>query len=169
MLYTSVYARKIRLTRRFSFISFIEISKINKRTEYLSRLMGGYLVGDKQLLWSGLTVLSGDALSDSRRFDCSCDLRLPYPYIPDFKHRLQKTLFVGKIIGWKIDLFILLLRIFWGFWIEYVRSLCAGAMILSVLTLAIVGSTSGRCYFLQQCRCLSVCVLCALVVRCMKS
>ena len=29
-----------------------------------------------------------------------------------------------------------------------------------ILTLAIVGSTSGSCYFLLQCRCLWVCVLC---------
>ena len=34
------------------------------------------------------------------------------------------------------------------------------------LTLAVVESTSVRCYFLHQCRCLSVCVL---VVRCVKS
>ena len=37
------------------------------------------------------------------------------------------------------------------------------------LTLAIVGSTSGSCYFLLQCRCLSVCVLCVLVLRCVKT
>ena len=37
------------------------------------------------------------------------------------------------------------------------------------LTLAVVGSTSGSCYFLLQCRCLSVCVLRVLVVRCVKS
>ena len=37
------------------------------------------------------------------------------------------------------------------------------------LTLAIVGSTSGCCHFLLQCRCLWVCVLCVLVVRCVKS
>ena len=33
---------------------------------------------------------------------------------------------------------------------------------------SVVGSTSGWCYFLQQCQCLSVCVLCVLV-RCVKS
>ena len=36
------------------------------------------------------------------------------------------------------------------------------------LTLTIVGSTSGSCYFLLQCQCLWVCVLFVLVVRCMK-
>ena len=34
------------------------------------------------------------------------------------------------------------------------------------LTQAVVGSTSGSCYF--QCRCLWVCVLCVLQVRCVK-
>ena len=88
VIYKRVVSRKIRLTRRFSFISFIEINKINKRMEYLSRLTGGYLVASRQLIWSGLTVLSGDALSDGWGFNCSCDLRLPYSYISDFKHRL---------------------------------------------------------------------------------
>ena len=58
--------------------------------------MGSYLVGGEQLLWSGLTVLLNDALSDDRGFNYSCDLHLPYLYIPDFKHRLQKILFVEK-------------------------------------------------------------------------
>ena len=37
------------------------------------------------------------------------------------------------------------------------------------LTLLVVGSTSGSCYILLQCQCLWVCVLCVLVVRCVKS
>ena len=37
------------------------------------------------------------------------------------------------------------------------------------LTLTVVGSTSGSCYFLQQCRCLRVRVLCVPAVRCVKS
>ena len=37
------------------------------------------------------------------------------------------------------------------------------------LTLAVVGSTSGSCYFLLQCQCLWVFVLGGLVVRCVKS
>ena len=99
--------KKIRLTRRFNFISLIEINKINKGMEHLCRLTGGYLVGGKRLLWSGLTVLSSNALSDGWRFKCSCDLCLPYLYILDIKHRFQKTLFVEKkMIGWKIDLFL---------------------------------------------------------------
>ena len=106
VIYERVVARKIRLTRRFSFSSFIEINKIKKRMKYLSRLTGGYLVGGKRLLWSGLTVLSGDALSDVCGFNCLCDLRLPWLYIPDFKHQLQKTLFVEKNDWLKIDLFL---------------------------------------------------------------
>ena len=37
------------------------------------------------------------------------------------------------------------------------------------LTQAVVGSTSSSFYFLLQCRCLWVCVLCVLVVRCVKN
>ena len=37
------------------------------------------------------------------------------------------------------------------------------------LTLAVVGSTSGRCYFLLLFQCMLVCVLCVLEVRCVKS
>ena len=51
--------------------------------------------------------------------------------------------------------------------------LCAEPMCRShdflSLTLAVVGSTSSSCYFLLQCRCLWFCVLCVLVVRCVKS
>ena len=43
-----LYTRKIRLTRRFGLFCL---------------LGGGYLFGDKRLPWSGLTVLSSDALS----------------------------------------------------------------------------------------------------------
>ena len=122
VIYKRVVARKIRLTRRFSFISFIEINKINKRMEYLSRLTSGYLVGGKRLLWSGWTVLSGDALSDGCRFNCSCEPRsfslslslslyiYIYIYIPDFKHRLQKLPYVKKNDWLKNRL-----RIFCGF------------------------------------------------------
>ena len=41
--------------------------------------------------------------------------------------------------------------------------------ILTNVKLAVVGSTSGGCYFPLQCRCLWVCVLCVLVVRGVKS
>ena len=96
VIYKHVVARKIRLSKRFSFILFISINKINKQMEYLSQLMGSYLVSGKQLLWSDLMVLSGDALSDGCGFNYSCDLHLPYLYIPDFKHQLQKLLFLEK-------------------------------------------------------------------------
>ena len=64
--------------------------------KYLSQLTGSYLVSGKWLLWSGLTMLSGDTFSDGWGFICLCDLHLPYLYIPDFKHQLQKTQFVEK-------------------------------------------------------------------------
>ena len=84
VIYKRVVAKKNKKkkkqspTRRFSFISFIEIYKINVRTEYPNRLPGVYPVGGKWLLLSGLIVLLGDALSNGRRFNCSCDFRLPY-------------------------------------------------------------------------------------------
>ena len=142
---------------------------ITQANEIPGRLTSGYLVGSKQLLWSGLTVLSGDVLSDGRRFNCPCDLRLPYLYLPDLKHRLQKIQFVKKkkMIGWKIDLFFIT-----GNFLGILNRLCAEPMRRShdflSLTRPVVGSTSGRCYFLQQYRCLLVCVLCVLVVRCVK-
>ena len=168
VIYKRMVTRKIRLTRTFSFITFIEINKINKWMEYLSRLTGGYLVGCKRLLWSGLTVLYVDALSDGCRFNCSCALCLPYLYIPHFIHRLQKTLYVEKN-DWLKNWLFLITENFQGI----LNRVCAEHMRRShdflSLTLAVVGLTSGRCYFLQQCQCLSVCVLCVLVVRCVNS
>ena len=74
----------------------------------------------------------------------------------------------NTMIDWKIDLFFIIEN-----FLGILNRVCAEPMhrrhdFLS-LTLAGVGSTSGRCYFLQQCWCLSVCVLCVLVVRCVKS
>ena len=63
-----------------------------------------------------------------------------------------------KTIGWKIDLFFITEN-----FLGILNRLCTEPMrrnhdFLS-LTLAVVGSTSSSCYFLQ-CWCLSVCVLC---------
>ena len=131
-----------------------------------SRLKGGYLVGGKRLLWSGLTVLSGDTLNDSWEFNSSCDLRLPYLHIPNFKHR--ETLFVKKN-DWLKNRPFFITENFLGI----LNRVCTEHMRRShdflSWTLAIVGSTSGRCYFLWQCQCLLVCVLCVWVVRCVKS
>ena len=80
---------------------------------------------------------------------------------------LENTTCRKQVIGWKIDFFITenFLGILDRLWAEPMRRSHA---FLS-LTLAVVGSTSGSCYFLLQCRCLSVSVLCVLVVSCMKS
>ena len=80
VIYKRVVARKIKLTRRSSLFVYW-INKINKRMKYLAGWPGGYLFGDERLLWS---------------FNCLCDLCLAYLYVPDFKHRLQKILFVEK-------------------------------------------------------------------------
>ena len=127
-----------------------------------------YLAGGKRLLWSGQTVLSGDTLSDGRQFNCSCDFHLPYLYIPDIKHRLQKTLFVGKNDWLKNRLFFITENIMGILNRLYAELMHRSHDFLS-WTLAIVGATSSRCYFLRQCQCLLVCVLCVLVVRCVKS
>ena len=98
----------------------------------------------------------------------ACDLCLAYLCVSDFKHQLQKILLVEKI--WLVEK--------WTFFITenflgISDILCLEAIHKSYdflsLTLAVVGSTSGSCYFLQQCQCLRVCVLCVLVVRCVKS
>ena len=132
-----------------------------------SWLMSGYLVGGKRLLWPGLTVLSGVSLSNDWQFNCSCNVHLPYLYISHFKHRLQKTLFVEKNDWLKNKPFFVTEK-FLGILNRLgMEPTCRSHDFLS-LTLAIVGSTSSRCYFLQQCQCLSVSVLCVLVVRCVK-
>ena len=63
----------------------------------------------------------------------TCDFCLAYSYLPNFKHQLQKILLVEKNDCLKNKPFFLSLRIFWGFWIDYARSLCAGAMIFWLL------------------------------------
>ena len=104
VIYKRVVARKIRLTRRFSFISFIELNKINKRIEYLSRLTDGYLVGGKRLLWSGLTVLSDD-LSDDWDSTARVTSACPIYIFSTTNTGPRKHYLWEKIIGWKIDLF----------------------------------------------------------------
>ena len=135
--------------------------------EISSWLTGVYLVGGGRLLWSSLTVLLSDALSDGRGFNCLCDLRLLYLCVPDFKHQLQKILFVEKN-DWLKNRPSFITENF----LKILKRQCMAPTRRShdflSLILAIVGSTSRSCYFLLQCRCLSVCVLCVLVVRCVK-
>ena len=113
-------------------------------------------------------MLSSDALSDGRGFNCLCDLCLLYLCVPNFKHWLQKILFVKKNDWLKNRPSFITKNFLW-----ILNRLCMEPMRRShdflSLTLAVVGSISGSCYFLLQCRCLSVCVLCVLVVRCVKS
>ena len=98
----------------------------------------------------------------------ACDLCLAYLYVPNFKHRLQKILLVEKNDWLKNRLFFITEN-----FLGILDRLCAEPMRRShdilTLTLAVAGSTSSSCYFLLQCRCLWVCVLCVLVVRCVKS
>ena len=89
----------------------------------------------------------------------ACDLCLAYLYVPNFKHQLQKILLVEKNDWLKNRSFLYN----WEFW-GILDRLCAEPMCRShdflSLTLSVVESTSGSCYFLLQCRCLWVCVLC---------
>ena len=80
----------------------------------------------------------------------------------------ENTTWGKKIIGWKIDLYFITENFLGILDILCAEPMCRSHDFLS-LTLAVVGSTSGRCYFLLQCRCWLVCVLCVLVVRCVKS
>ena len=136
-----------------------------------------YLASWRAVIWSGanscfdlvwqccqvaLSAMAGG-------FNCPCDFHLPYLYIPDFKHQLQKTLFVGKKNDWLKNRPFFITENFLGI----LNWVCTEPMRRSHdflnLTWAIVRSTSGKCYFLLQYQCLSVSVLCVLVVRCVKS
>ena len=99
----------------------------------------------------------------------ACDLCLAYLYVPNFKHLLQKILLVEKKNDWLKNRPFFITKNFQGILDRLcMEPMCRSHDFLS-LTLAVVGSTSGSCYFLLQCRCLWVYVLCVLVVRCVKS
>ena len=129
-------------------------------------LTGGYLVGGKRLLWSGLTVLS--VMLSAR---ASLPVWPPLALFICFRlwtPAPENTICRKKMIGWKNRPFFITEN-FPGI----LNKLCMEPIHRSHdflrLTLAVVWSTSGRCYFLQQCRCLLVSVLCVLVGSCVKS
>ena len=154
VIYKHVVARKIRLTKRFSFILFIII---NKRMEYLSWLTGGYLVGGKWLLWSGLTVLSSDALSNGCEYVTSV-----WPiYIFPISNTGSRKYYLWKENDWLKNRPFFITENFLGI----LNRVCVEPMHRSHDFLSL---TSSRCFLLQQCWCLLVCVLCVLVVRCVK-
>ena len=77
------------------------INKINKRMKYLASwqaFIWSAASGCFDLVWRCCRV---KALSHGWRFNCPCDLPLPYLCVSDFKHWLQKILFVEKI--WLIE------------------------------------------------------------------
>ena len=131
-------------------------------------MAGGCLFGDEWLLWSGQTVLSGDVLGTAS------DLTGGWPLFGLFMCSWFQTLApenatCGKnMIGWKIDFFFITEN-----FLGILDRLCMEPMHRShdflSLTLTVVGSTSGSCYFLLQSQCQWVCVLCALVDWCVKS
>ena len=170
VIYKSVVARKIRLTRRFSLFCLL----INKRNKWMKYLAGWRGVGVVYSATSGCFDLVGRCcpvtLLGQLAIQLTCDLCLAYLYLPNFKHRLQKILLVEKkkMIGIKISLFYMTENFLGILDRLCMEPMCRSHNFLS-LKLTVVRSTSGSCYFLVQCRCLWVCVLCVLVVRCVKS
>ena len=125
--------------------------------------------------WRGLSIRrqavsliwSDSVIGWCSRHGCiqlACDLCLAYLYLPNFKHQLQKILLEEKNDWMKNKPFFItenFLGILDSLCVERIRRyhdfLC--------LTLTVVGSTSGSCYFLLQCRFMWFCVLGVLVRR----
>ena len=155
MLYTSVWLQEKQDWRK-DLVSFVYwINKINKWMKYLAGWREGCLFGDEQLLWSGWTVLSGDALGTAANstgvwplfglFMCS-----------RFQTPAPKNATCGKN-DWLKNILFFITENFLGI---SDRIMCRTHDFLS-LTLTIVGSTSSSCYFLLHCRCLwVVCFVC---------
>ena len=159
VIYKHVVARKIRLTRRFNLILFIEINKINKPMEYLNQLKGCYLVSSKWLLWSGPAAVDSIACVTS-----TCPI-----YIFLTSNTCPRKHYLWKKNDWLKNRPFFITENFLGILNRiYTEPMHRSHDFLS-LTLAVFGSISSRCYFIQQCQCLSVCVLYVLVVRLVKS
>ena len=109
------------------------------------------------LIWSDGIV--GWRSLDGRRFNSRVTSAWPISLFPTSNAGSRKYYLWKKMIGWKIDLFFITEN-----FLGILDRLCAEPMCRShdflSLTLAVVGPTSGSCYFLLQCRCLWVCVLC---------
>ena len=127
VIYKRVVARKIRLTRRFSFISFIEINKINQRMEYLSRLTGRYLVDGKRLLCR--VTLSETAGDSTARVTSACHIYIfPTTDTGYRKHYL-----------WKKKWLVEKKTFFFYNWEFSGDRVCAEAMLFSVWHLSLLG------------------------------
>ena len=163
MVYKRVVERKIRLNN----IIIYWINKINKRMKYMScwlAVIWSAASGCFDLVWRCYRV----TLSAMTRFQISV-----WPPLALFiRSRLQTPAPENSICGKKKWLknrpFFITVN-----FLGILKSLCTEPMrrnhFFLSLTLAVIGSTSGRCHFLQQCRCLFFCVLCVLVVRYVKS
>ena len=98
VIYKRVVARKIRLTSRFSLFHLLNTK--NKQADEISgRLRRGYLFCDKQLLWSALTVLSGDALSTVDDSTARVTSACPIFMFPTSNTGSRKYYLWKKIIG----------------------------------------------------------------------
>ena len=140
------------------------INKINKQMKYLA--------GWRVVIWSAVNLvwpmawrccwvtLSAMVVDSTAHVTSACPI-----HIPNFKHRPQKILFAKKKKKKKKNDWLKNRPFFynWKFSGD-LNGLCVEPMCRNndflCLTLAIVGSTSSRYYFLLQCLYLSVCVLC---------
>ena len=125
--------------------------------------MGGYLFSNKRLFWSGLTMLLGDTLRTAG--DITTCVTSAYPIYMFLTSNTGSK----KYYLWKKKWLIEKLTFFYNWEFSGILNrLCMEPIRRSYdflsLTLAVVASTSGNCYFLLQCRCQSVYVLCVFVV-----
>ena len=162
VIYMRMVARKIRLTRRFSL--FCLLNKWNI-----------WLAGRGLSIWRqavALIWLDGVVRWCSQAgwwFNWRETSAWPIYMFSTSNTGSRKYYLLKKMIGWKIDPFFFITENFLGIFDRlYTEPTCRSHDFLS-LTLPVAGSTSGSCYFLLQCRCLWVCVLWVLVVRCLKS
>ena len=133
--------------------------------------ISGRLVGVVYLAMSGCLIWSDSVIRwrsrDSRRFK-GCVTSVCHIYVFPISNTGSRKYYLWKEYDWLKNRLFFITENFLGI----LDRLCMQPMRRShdflSLTLTVVGSTSGSCYFLQ-CRCLWVCVLCVLVVRCVKS
>ena len=145
-------ARKIRQEDLVYFVYWI--NKINKQMKYLAGWWGGGLSIRRRavaLIWSDIVIRW--CSRDGRRFHWRVTSVWPIYMFSTSKKQ--------KKYDWLKNSLFFITENFLGI----LNRQCAEPMLRGHDFLSF-GSTSGSCYFLQQCRCLWVCVLCVLVVRC---
>ena len=147
-------ARKIKLNRRLVYFVYW-INKINKRKKYVAGWRGLSIRRRAvALIWSD-GVISWRS-RDARQFNWRVTSVWPIYTFSTSKTGPRKY-YLWKKYDWLKNRLFFITENFLGI----LDRLCAEPMRRShdflSLTLAVVGSTSGSCYFLLRCRCLWVC------------